>query len=423
MKPLGGMILFVLCLCGHLSAIAQITQKELSDAGAFTFSIYKQIHQKPELGKAEFETSALITSNLKKSGYTEFHSVPDLPTAVIAVLDTKRNGAVIALRAELDARPGKEATGLPYSSQVCNVMHSCGHDAHTAILLSTASLLHKHAASLSGKIVFIFQPAEEIAGGADDIVNSGILKTLKVEKLYALHCYEGYPVGTINICPGYVMAGSNYFTIDITGKGSHAGFPFRGDDIPVAVSELVHGLSELPARKINISERPCVISTTYIQTGDPSASNVLPESARFKGTVRAYEDIDSPYQGQPSIRALIESYVEQFCKSRNLTYEIDLKKGSPPTRNDEQLYDAILPMLRVNFSGTVDITPYKSMAAEDFSYYTNQVPCLYFSLGIAKDPLGKYGVHTSRFSVHPDAFQYGIELMTFLAGLKIGKVR
>lgn len=419
MKAIYLKIIFIICCHCHLEASGQITSKELSDAGSFTFSIYKQIHQNPELGKKEFKTAELILSNLKSFGYTEFYNVPDLPTAIIAVLDTKRNGPVLGLRAELDARPGKEITGLPYSSSVPNVMHSCGHDAHASILLATAKLLKEHSKGLTGKIVFVFQPAEETAGGADDIVDAGILQQLKIEKLYALHCYEGLPVGTINVCPGYIMAGSNYFSVELMGKGSHAGFPFRGDDIPLALGELVRNLGELPARRMNISERPCVISTIYMQTGDSSASNVLPDSAYFKGTIRCYEDLDSSYQGQPTIRELFENSVIQFCKSRNLRHSIKIKKGSPPTFNHQQLYDSILPKLNTNFSGVVNTTPYKSMAAEDFSYYTAAFPSLYFSLGIAKDALGNAGVHTGKFSVHPDAFRYGIELMALLAGLKI----
>jgi metal-dependent amidase/aminoacylase/carboxypeptidase family protein len=215
------------------------------------------------------------------------------------------------------------------------------------------------------------------------------------------------------------MAGSNYFAVEIMGKGSHAGFPYKGDDIPLAATNLIRELGDLPARKMNISERPCVISTTYIHLGDSTALNVLPDSAHFQGTIRSYEDLDSSYQGQPSVRNLFETYITQFCKSKNLRFNIKIKKGAPPTFNSKKLYDETLPELAAHFSGKVDLTPYKSMAAEDFSYYTSAFPSLYFSLGISKDFLGNSSVHSGKFSVHPDALKYGIELMALLAGLEI----
>jgi amidohydrolase len=400
---------------------AQINLKDIKDASGIAFDIYKRIHQEPELGKKEFKTAALIKAKLQEFGYTEFFDIPGLPTAVIAILNSKKPGPVIGLRAELDARPGKENTGLPYSSLIDTVMHSCGHDAHASILLATANTLIKNSKPLKGKIVFIFQPAEETKGGADDIVNSDVIKKLGIERIYALHSTDGMPVGTISISPGFIMAGSNYFTIDIIGNGSHAALPFKGDDIPLVLSDIVKGLSEIPARKMDISERPCVISTTYMTTGKTSGLNVLPDSAQFKGTIRAYENLDSSYKGQPSIKNIIETFLSQYCMPRNIKYNLKIEKGSPPTLNDPALFNNIIPKLQAVFSGKTDTSPYKGMTAEDFAYYTNQIPCLYFGLGVAKDNLGFGNIHSNKFSVHPDSFQYGIELMVLLTQLSLSK--
>jgi metal-dependent amidase/aminoacylase/carboxypeptidase family protein len=234
-----------------------------------------------------------------------------------------------------------------------------------------------------------------------------------------MHSVDGMAVGTISICPGFIMAGSNYFTIGIKGMGSHAALPFKGDDIPIVLSELVKGMGEIPARKMDISQRPCVISTTYMETGKTNALNVLPDSAQFKGTIRAYEDLDSSYSGQPPIKTIIETYLNQSCLPRNIRYKLVIEKGSPPSLNDPKLYDSVVLKLQATFSGKIDTSPYKGMTAEDFAYYTNEVPCLYFGLGVAKDTLGFAGIHTNEFSVHPDSFQFGIELMTLLAGFNI----
>ena len=420
MKPRG----FRICLCSVFLAFtissrlyAQILHQKIKEASEFAFTIYKQIHRQPELGKKEFKTALLIKTNLEKFGYTDFREIKSLPTAVIAVLDTKRPGKTIGLRAEIDARPGKEKTGLPYSSETDNTMHSCGHDAHTSMLLATAKLLIENQNLLAGRIIFIFQPAEETKGGADDIVASGILKTLGVENLFAQHSVGGLPVGEVSISPGFTLAGSNYFSIYIKGRSSHAAAPFEGDDLPLALCNLVKDLSELPARKMDISQRPCVISTTYIESGTAPTDNLstLPDSVSFKGTIRAYEDIDSTFRGQPSIKTIITNCIDKYCKINGLFDSIKIDKGSPPTFNDDQLYQKLVPLLQEKFSGKIDTSPYKGMFSEDFSYYTNQLPCLYFGLGIAKDGLGFEPVHSNKFSVHPDAFIFGIELLTLLA--------
>lgn len=409
------MLLFVFLIA--TAANAQISVAKINQAADFGFEIYKIIHQEPELGKKEFKTMALIKSKLKEIGYTEFKDVPGLPTAVIAVLDSKKPGKVRGLRAELDARPGKENTGLSYSSKVDSVMHSCGHDAHASILLATAKLLMENKTALSGKIVFIFQPAEETEGGADDIVKAGIIQQLNISTLFALHVTDGLPTGIVRIAPGFIMAGSNNFTIELEGKSSHAARPFEGSDIPLAVSELVTTLSLIPARRLAISNRPCVISTTYIETGKSSTLNVLPAIAIMKGTIRAYENIDSSYDGQPSIRSIINSSVENFCNPKGISYHLKIEKGSPPTNNEIKLFEHIIPMLQLKFTGKIDNTPFKTMTAEDFSYYTNQIPCLYFGLGVAKGDLGFGNIHSPEFSVHPESFKWGIELMTLLATL------
>ena len=173
-------------ICTWLLASADAQTNQFKTEGTAAFELYRILHQDPELGKKEFHTSSLLKKRLIEAGITEFHSVPGLPTAVIAVLDTHKPGPVIALRAEMDARPDTEATGLAYASKIPGIMHSCGHDAHAAILCTAATYLKKHSDAVSGKILFVFQPAEEVKGGADDIVNSGILTQLGVEAMFAL---------------------------------------------------------------------------------------------------------------------------------------------------------------------------------------------------------------------------------------------
>jgi amidohydrolase len=404
----------ILAISSNQICKAQFTKTEMDEATAMAVDVYHAIHEQPELGKKEFKTSALIKTKLQFLGFTNFYKFDILPTAIIVILDTKRPGKTIGLRAELDARKDHELTNLPYKSKIDSVMHSCGHDAHAAILLASASLIIKHLDLYSGKIVFIFQPAEEIKGGADDIVNAGILELLGIKELFALHAASGLKVGAISVCPGFIMAGSNSFKLNISGRSSHAAAPYDGDDIPFALSDIVRQLENIPARKLSISDRPCIISTTFISSGSAESLNVLPASGEIRGTIRSYENIDSPFINYPSIDSVIKETVNRYCSSRKIQCTLKIEKGSPPCYNDSSLFSEMIPGLKGRFSGVIDTTPFKGMFSEDFAYYTERVRCVYFGWGIAKGDLGNVGVHSSHFTIHPDAFKYGIELMTLI---------
>ncbi|CAM2957821.1 N-acetyldiaminopimelate deacetylase [Flavobacterium succinicans] len=409
--------LFLVCCNLFFSISFCQTKVQLVEASDYCFNIYKQIHQNPELGKNEIKTSALIKEELKKMGYGTLIEIPILPTCVIAELDTKKPGPVIAFRAELDAKKGKEETGLPYASKL-NLSHSCGHDAHASILLATAKLLMSVKGNLKGKIYFIFQPAEEIAGGADDIVNSGKLEELGIKNIFALHSAPNLTVGKLSISPGYTMAGSNYFSIVVEAKESHAAEPFRGDNMPIKLSQLIPNITAIPATKMSTTSRPCVISVTYIGMGDTLVKNLntIPGRAVIKGTIRSYEDIKKRFDNQPSIEELIKTEISAVFSEVNNSDKI-FSKGAPATINDETLYYTIITKLTKIYSGKI-VPSERYMFSEDFSYYTEKIPCLYFGWGITKDDFGVADVHTTKFSIHPDAFIYGIELFADIATIQ-----
>lgn len=385
---------------------------------------YEAFHQNPELGKKEIETAKRVKQRLEALGFVHFESIAGLPTAVIAVLDTGKPGPTIALRAELDARPGDESTSLPYASKVHGVMHSCGHDAHTAILLGAARVLQARRTALRGRVVFIFQPAEEVAGGADDIVSDGVLDRLGVRAVFALHSAPGLPVGVIQLSPGPILAGSNYFIAKITGAGSHAAAPFEGDDVIVATARSVERLVELPARKLDLLEHPTVISVTSITAGDVKASNVLPTQAEFRGTVRSFDDVDKTVvtAAGATLRQLIENQLSAWAAAQHVSASIELRKGSPPTVNDAALFSIMIASIREKWGASALSNQLRGMFSEDFSYYTAGRPSLYASLGIAKDGLGTEPVHTNKFSVHPDALEVGIRWMSLITEVALAKI-
>ncbi len=405
------MVLFVAPVLSQTQAGWNI-ETEIHQVSPMVIESYKTIHAAPELGKKEIKTAQLVRDRLKEFGYRDFLSVPNLETAVITVLDTGRPGKVIALRAELDARPGIEETNLPYASKVPNVMHSCGHDAHAAILLGAAKALYDLKDSISGKVVFIFQPAEEIAGGADDIVASKILDQLGVQYLFALHSAPTVPVGTVEISPGPILAGSSYFTVSFNGKESHAALPQEGSDILTVAAEALMQITKIPARSMDVVSRPALVSVTYFSGGDEKALNVIPGVASFKGTIRSFEDTDKAEDlNEPSIRDLMKRQLDGIASANKVKIDLDVRKGPPPLTNNRVAYEKIFPSLRRIDSNIVYADFPRFMFSEDFAYYTPKYSCLYFGLGVAKDGLGNEPVHSSKFSVSLDALPIGVRLL------------
>jgi amidohydrolase len=393
----------------------------LDRAAPVVSAAYRTIHAAPELGKQETRTQAYLLGELRRIGYTRFETAPHAPTAVIAVLDTHRPGRVIALRAEMDARRSQEPPDHDPRSSIDGVMHNCGHDAHAAMLLGAAAALYELRERLAGKLVFLFQPAEETAGGADDIVADDVLRRLGVDAIYAQHAVAGMSVNTVSVSPGAVMAGSSGLRLIVRGRQSHAAEPFRGGDVTVATARLVAGLVDLPARRLDLLNRPAVVSVASIVAGAPDQSNVLPDSAVARGTLRAFENPGAPGpDGAPAIAEVLTQYVRSTAAAYGVTAELQITPGPPPTVNEPALFAALVDRLRPRWPGEFDVTPYRGMFAEDFAYYTAALPALYFGLGIAKDGKGVERVHTPGFTVHPDALPVGLSLLVLLALVEDG---
>lgn len=392
-------------------------RRAVAAESALVWRVYRDIHEHPELGKQEHRTAELLERELRQLGYTEFVRSERAPTAVITILDTGRPGPTIALRAEMDARPTQEPADHDPRSTVDGVMHNCGHDAHAAMLLGTAALLRHNPAWGSGRVVFVFQPAEEVAGGADDIVAEGILERLGVSAIFAQHVVGGAPVGVVSASPGPTMAGSNYFTLRVSGRGSHAAQPSAGDDVLLATAAMVQAMAELPARRLDVTTRPVVISPTYMTAGSAAGTNVLPGEAEVRGTIRAFERVEAAPDDTSarSIGALIRQQLDGVAAARGVRYELAIREGSPPTVNDEELFRRLAPPLAAAWGPAFDTTPYRGMFSEDFAFYTASIPSLYFGLGIARDGAGEGGVHSPEFTIHPAALPEGVRFMSVLA--------
>jgi len=402
----------------HTPAWAADLPSSLARTTEIVQDAYTFLHENPELGKKELKAHDYLLDALKRLGFTQFVTSAKAPTAVIAVLDSGRAGPVVALRAEMDARPLEAGAVEPAShaprSHIDGLMHNCGHDIHASILLGTAAVLIANTERISGKIVFLFQPAEETPGGADDIVHEKILDDLGVQAIFAEHVAPGLPIGTVAIAPGYALAGSNYFHLKIRGKGSHAAAPNEGTDTPLVAARMAIELSDYPARHLDIANRPVVISVTRL-LADGNAGNVIPADAELSGTIRSFENIFKSENATPSLKERLDQLVARMATETAVDTEWTVRPGAPPTRNDAALFDRMITPLGQAWPGMLDTHPGRGMFSEDFSYYTESLPALYFSIGVSKDGRGLASVHTGEFDAHPDVFAHGLRLMTSLA--------
>ncbi|WP_221031540.1 M20 metallopeptidase family protein [Actomonas aquatica] len=403
-------------IAGSLRAADFVAEDAVADAMPLVQRTYRAIHEHPELGLQEHATHDRLMQELTALGLTRFETVAKLPTAVIAVWDSGRPGPTIVLRAEMDARPTQETANNDPRSQIDGVMHNCGHDAHAAMVLGAAQVITRHPEAFTGQIIFLFQPAEEIRGGADDIVADGILKRLGVQAVFAQHVAPNLPVGTVSFTSGSTLAGSNYFTITLRGKGSHAAVPFEGADLPLVAAKVTEALASFSARRLDVLNRPAVVSVTQIETGSAKALNVVPNEATVAGTIRAFMDVDEAApEGGPSVRAQLTAILDGLTAAYGATYDFKLRKGSPPTRNDVSLERQILPAVNAAWPGVLQVSTHRGMFAEDFSYYTGAFPCLYFGLGVTGPDGPAGGVHSAEFALDPDALAVGTRWLVELA--------
>ena len=397
---------------------AGTAKPDVSPLQAFTLAAYRYLHENPETGKNEHAAKRYIADALVKVGGFQLVPVPDLPTAVIAVLDTGRRGATIALRAELDARPLDEGQNEPEShdprSQIAGVMHNCGHDAHAAMLLGAARHIAEKRRHFRGRIVFVFQPAEETAGGADDIVASGVLQNLGVEAIFAQHCAPKMPVGRIQLVKGTPLAGSTGFNLLLRGQESHAALPSAGSDLTLVAARFIAELTTLPARRLDIANRPVVVSVTQMSS-NAQTRNGLPSEVELRGTIRAFENIDTPPDGLPSIGGILRQRIADLSLANGVEAIFTPIRGSPPTRNDDMLFDLSYPALKRVWGADLTSPVWRGMFSEDFAFFGEAFPALYFSLGISRHGLGEADSHSRNFTIHPDALVVGTSFLVSLA--------
>jgi amidohydrolase len=375
----------------------------------------RDFHQHPELGMQEVRTSKIIADHLRGLGMEVQTGVAG--TGVVGILKGGKPGKVVGLRADMDALPVVEQVDVPFKStqkamwdgQETGVMHACGHDNHIAMLMGVATVLSRMRAELPGTVKFIFQPAEEGPGGAEPMVKAGVLENPKVDAVFGLHVVP-YTSGTIVYRSGPLMASADEFTIEITGRQTHGAMPWSGVDPIVIGAQLVTSLQSIVSRTVNIAQAPAVVTVGKFAAGN--RSNIIPDKAELVGTVRAFD------QGERAkIRQRITDMATKYAEAAGGTAKVTWGLGYPVTTNDPALTERMVPTLqRVAGPGKAIVGPLTG-TAEDFSYFQQQVPGLFFFLGVT--PPGQEATaaanHSPLFFADEAALPVGVRALASLA--------
>ncbi len=374
------------------------------------------LHQNPELGNREFKTAELVANHLKSLGIEVRTGVAK--TGVIGILKGGKPGPVIALRADMDALPVLERADLAYKStvtadylgQIVPVMHACGHDSHVAILMGTAETLSKMKKDIAGTVVFIFQPAEEgppgdEEGGAALMVKEGVMTDPKVEAVFGLHINSQTEIGTIKYKSGASMASSDWFTIKVKGKQSHGSQPWSGID-PIAVgAQIIEGLQMIVSRQSELTKAPVVITVGKFHSG--MRNNIIPEEALLEGTIRT---LDSKMQIE--VHEKIKLTAEKIAEASGATAEVNIITRTLVTYNNPELLNMMLPSLEKAAGKDKVMADTWTTGAEDFSYFGEKAPGLFFFLGgmpKGQDPKKAAPHHTPDFVIDDSMLDVGVK--------------
>ena len=376
----------------------------------------RHIHEHPELSNREFETAKFIEAHLRKLGLEVKTGIAK--TGVVGILKGNQPGPVIGLRADMDALPVKERVDLPFASKVAAdyngakvpVMHACGHDTHVAMLMGTAEVLAGMKNKIKGTVVFIFQPAEEgppegEPGGAELMVEEGVMDTPKIDAIFGIHINSQTEIGKIRYKKGATMAASDWFKINIKGKQAHGSAPWAGVDPIVTATMIIGGLQTIVSRQSVLTKAPVVITVGKINAG--VRENIIPETLEMAGTIRT---LDSNMQ--KDVHQRIRNTVKAIAESQGATATVEIDTKTLVTYNTPELVEKMLPSLE-KAAGKVNLIDSEwTTGAEDFSYFGTKAPSFYFFVGgmpKGMNPNDAPGHHTPDFYIDDSRLDVGIK--------------
>lgn len=361
---------------------------EAKNLQQYASQMRRDFHMHPELGFQEQRTSSIIATELKSLGMEVQTGIGK--TGVVGMLYGAKPGKVVMLRFDMDALPIQEQTGAEYASINPGVMHACGHDGHVAVGLTVAKLLSQHQADLKGSVKFVFQPAEEGLGGAEGMIADRVLESPRPDVCFGAHLWNEKPLGWAAISGGAMMAGSEVFSIQLTGKGGHGALPNTTIDPVVAAAQIISSVQNIVSRNVSPLDI-AVVSVTSIKTGD--AFNVIPQTVELRGTIRTFE---------PAVREIVlrrfKEIVSGVGSALGCQVEIDLQPLTPALVNDTHIAQTITEISQRDFPELDVATSFKTMVSEDMAFFLQQVPGVFFMVGSANPARGlDFGHHHPRF--------------------------
>lgn len=378
-------------------------KREIAELEKELIDLRRDFHMHPELGYQEFRTSGIVADYLEKLGL-EVSRVAK--TGVVGLLrGGAGEGKTLMLRADMDALPVQEETGLPYASQVPGVMHACGHDGHVAIQLIVAKILAAHKDEIKGNIKFVFQPNEEEAG-ALDMINEGVLDNPKVSAALALHLWSPIKSGKIGLSSGPILGTTEEFELKIIGKSGHTATPQTAVDAILGAAKVVDAVQSLGTREFD-PMLPIAIMFGKIHGG--SARNIISDCVELGGTIRFL--FPDEKVNKPIVLAAFERAIKGTCDSLNLRYELKYIPSNPSLFNDAAMVELVKKAANETYGTISNIEDYRSLAGEDFAEFSQRVPSVMTWIGISDiEKKSYYPQHHPKFNIDEDVMKYGVEL-------------
>jgi amidohydrolase len=367
--------------------------------------IRRQIHRRPELGFQETETAALLAETLREAGLAVRTGVGG--TGVVGVIRGGRPGRCIGLRADMDALPIQEETGLPFASERPGMMHACGHDANVTMTLGAALALQEHREKLRGKVKIVFQPAEETVGGALRMLADGVLERPRMHAMVAVHAWTE-PVGVVTLRYGENLAAADKLSITVRGEGAHAAAPHRGRDPVVAAANVILALQQIASRRVD-PVRPVVVSICRVQGG--SAFNIIPQEVELLGTVRTLGG-----EVQDFVEAEVKRVAHDAAKAYGCRAKVVYTRGCPALVHDEALTRLAEETCRKLLGAeNVRLGPDPNMGAEDFAFFAEHLPVTQVAVGVAPPGKAPPVLHSPTFLADERGISVGAKALASIA--------
>jgi len=382
-------------------------KKQITSLKDELIEVRRDFHKHPELGFEEHRTSEIVANYLEKCGLNVKRGIAK--TGVVALLEKNVQDSTLLLRADMDALPIQEENEAPYKSINNGVMHACGHDAHTAILLVAAKILSGYQEKIKGNIKFVFQPNEETYGGvcgSKAVIEEGVLENPQVNAAMALHLWTPIETGKIGIIEGPITATLENFNIKIKGKGGHTGYPENAVDPIITAANIIQTIQIIQTREIS-SLKPTIIMFTKILSG--IKANIIPDTISLEGTIRYL------YKGgennQEELEKKFERIVKAICKAHRADYELKFNIEDNAVTNDSDMTELVRSTAEKVLGSSKRVIPYMCTAGEDFSEFADRVPSVLYFVGAgSKEKESNYPHHSPRFNIDEDAMLIGLEM-------------